>query len=155
MHDYNTIEELYELIAGINRKYYMQLLSNILYLEEYLNKNLVIYLTVLRDTHAHLAVIFGFQNVLDSATKEKVKIQIGKYSGHLERGVLDTFMKIAGIKKNYLLSVCKNKGAMKAQLALKLSQLRIIDSGNDEKIEKYKELIRYLDEATDKIIMKI
>jgi hypothetical protein len=152
---YNTIEELYELISGINRKYYMQLLSNILYLEEYLNRNLVVYLTVLRDTHAHLAVIFNFKNVLDPKTKEKVSIQLGKYSGHLERGVLDTFAKIAGYKKNYLLSVCKDKGAMKAQLALKISQLRVIDSGSDEKIEKYKELIRYLDEATDKIITKV
>jgi hypothetical protein len=155
MYEYHSTADLYELIAGINRKYYMQLLTNILYLEEYLNKNLVVYLAVLRDTHAHISVIFNCLNVLDSHSKEIVQIHLGKYSGHLERGVLDTFAKIASIKKHYLLSICRNRSAMKAQLAQKVSQLRVITAGNDEKIEKYKELIHYLDEATDKISTKI
>jgi hypothetical protein len=155
MFDYNSIEELYGLIAGINRKYYMQLLANVLYLEEYLNKNLVIYLTVLRDAHAHISVIFNCNDVLDPQKKGMVKTQLGKYSGHLERGVLDTFAKIAGIKKNYLLSVCKNKSSMKAQLAQEISRLRVIDASNDEKIEKYKDLIYYLDKSIEKIVTKV
>jgi hypothetical protein len=155
MFEYRTVEELYGIIAGINRKYYMRLLTNILYLEEYLSTNLVVFLTVLRDTHAHISVIFNCENVLSPEGKIIVKTHLGKYEGHLERGVLDTFSKIANIKKNYLLSVCKNKSAMKAQLAQKISELRVIDSTNDIKIGKYAELIGYLDQAIDKTVTKL
>jgi hypothetical protein len=155
MFEYTTVEELYELIAGINRKYYMQLLVNILYLEEYLNRNLVVFLTVLRDTHAHISVIFNHQNVLDPQSKGIIRTHLGKYANHLERGVVDTFTKIASIKRNYLISVCKNKSATKARLAQKISELRVIDAANDVKIEKYKELIRYMDMLIDKTITKV
>ena len=157
MFDYNTVEELYNIISSINRKYYLLLCANMLYIEEYQSKNLIAFQLALRDIHSHLAMIFNIEDVLDQANKEKVNKHLSEYTVHFEQALIDSFIKIVEIKKRYLLSIVrsKDKAAIEAQLALKISELRIMEIDNENKPQRYQELINFIDATTDKFITKI
>jgi hypothetical protein len=145
---YNTREELYNLICHINKKYYELLSANIIYLEELTHKNQVAFIIALRDTYAHLAMVFSIDDVLSSDGKENVQNHLSKYYSHLERALLDSYIKIAAIEYRYLMAFLPKKDglALKPQIAKKIKDLRIMALDNDAKIKGYHDLIKYIED---------
>jgi hypothetical protein len=153
---YNTIEELYSLICHINKKYYEPLSANIIYLEELTNKNQVAFIIALRDAYAHLAMVFSVDNVLSPDEKESIQNHLSKYASHLERALLDSYIKIASMEYRYLMAILprKNGQVIKPQIAQKIKELRIMTLDNDKKIAGYHELIKYIEDIRNQFMRK-
>jgi hypothetical protein len=153
--DFNTIEELYSLICQINRKYYVPLSANIIYLEEHTCKNQVAFIIALRDAYAHLAMVFSIDDVLSPSGKENIQNHLSKFSSHLERALLDSYIKIASIEYGYVMESIprKSKLAIKIQVAQKIKSLRIMTLTNDDKIAGYNELIKFLEDIRNQFVV--
>jgi hypothetical protein len=154
--DYNTVEELYGLICRINKKYYDPLSANIIYLEELTHKNQVAFIIALRDAYAHLAMVFSIDDALSPNGKENVRNHLSKYSSHLERALLDSYIKIAAIEYRYLMALLPRKDgiAAKIQIAGKIKELRIMTMDNDRKITGYYELIKYIESIRNQFMRR-
>jgi hypothetical protein len=153
---YNSIEELYGLISHISKKYYEPLSANIIYLEEYTHKNQVAFIIELRDAYSHLAMVFSVDNVLASDKKEIIQSHLSKYASHLERALLDSYIKIASIEYRYLMAILPRKDgiAIKPQIAQTIKDLRIMTLDNDTKITGYCALIKYIEDIRNQFTRK-
>jgi hypothetical protein len=154
--NYNTKEELYNQICHINKKYYGPLSANIIYLEELTHKNQVAFVIALRDAYSHLAMVFSVDDVLSPDGKENIQNHLSKYSSHLERALLDSYIKIASIEYRYLIAILPRKDglAIKPQIARKIKELRIMTLDNDKKITGYYELIKYIEDIRNQFIQR-
>jgi hypothetical protein len=150
--EYNSLVELYAHISSITKKYYLSLTANIFYIEELTQKNQVALMVALRDANAHLSLILSCDNPLGLDVKEYMMEHLQKYSSHLERAFLDSFIKIAEIKFGYLLSVIpiRERNTIRLQVALKIRDLRVMTLTNENKISGYVELIGFIDSIRNK-----
>jgi hypothetical protein len=149
---YNTVDELYSLICHISKKYYEPLSANIIYLEELTHKNQVAFIIALRDAYAHLAMVFSVDNVLSPDKQESIQNHLSKYASHLERALLDSYVKISAIEYRDLMAILPRKDglAIKPQIAKKIKELRIMTLDNDKKIIGYYELIKFIEDIRNK-----
>jgi hypothetical protein len=153
-YDIRSAQDLSGAIYKINEKFYKPSSENIIYLEELCNENFVAYIISLRDAYSHLVKAFEYSDFSSSDEVSKINMQLERYSSHLERLLYDTYQKIISAKSHELWSILpeEQKGAIKTQLALKIKDLRIISDSStyDEKIEGYKKIIDFIEEAYKK-----
>ena len=151
--EFDSADELLELIRQINIKYYMPLTSNICFLEECGNRIYFVYLIALKDAYSHLNRVFDY-DIQTPHGKENARRHLILYSDHLQEGLMDTFRKIVELQWN---SVKKNipekeLSAIEVQVALKTSQLRIVSNSItiDQRIDGYRSLLDYLENIQKK-----
>ena len=149
--DYNSAEELMELIRQINTKYYTRLTSNICFIEEYEDSIKFVYLVTLKDAYSHLVKVFDYD--LSPKGKQNAKSHLFLYVDHLQEGLIDTLRRIVDLQikaiKNNIPS--KDFNAIDVQIAQKVAELRVLDKITlDERIEGYQSLFDYLVEIRKK-----
>jgi len=151
--EFNSVDELMELIRQINMKYYTYLTKNICYIEEYEDRIYFVYLVTLKDAYSHLVKVFEY-DVLSPAGKKNARSHLFLYVDHLQEGVMDTFRKIVDLElKSVKESIPKKElKAIEVQVAQKTSELRVTDKGVtiDHRIDGYKSLLDYLAEIRKK-----
>jgi len=153
-YDIRSAQDLFNAICKINEKFYKPSSENIIYLEELCNENYVAYIISLRDACSHLVKAFDYTDFSSPDNLDKLNKQLERYSSHLERLLFDTYQKIISTKSHELWSILpdEQKGAIKTQLAIKIKDLRIVSDSttNDEKVEGYKKIIDFIEEAYHK-----
>lgn len=149
--DYNTHEELQNLISDIVVSKYSLASANTIYLEELDSKSFVVYMTQFRDALTHLVNIFSV-NIFEK--KDYVLEQLERVNGHLERIVIDSYRKICD---RYLFTIKKTKRwkdvkAYEIQIAYQIKNLRICDETVTFDIKKqgFQKLISYMEEILEK-----
>jgi hypothetical protein len=154
--EYHTHQGLFEIVNGINERFYKPASENIIYLEEISNENAIAYMVALRDAYSHLVKIFEFHDSLAHDNRLRIERQLERYSGHLERLLFDTYQKIISIKSSELWKILpdKEKPTIKSQVALEVKNQRVVDDGNTvaQKIEGYKNIIAFIENAYRKFI---
>jgi hypothetical protein len=152
--DYNSADELFALVRAINQKYYKQASANVIYLEEITDTNQVVYITQIRDAYSHLVKIFDYEDILDAENKSKIQVHLDRYSGHIERILLDTYRKIVSEKIKSLKAILNPNDieAVKMQIAGRIKTLRVVDDSfpNEDKIKGYDSLIQFIEDAFNK-----
>jgi hypothetical protein len=151
--EFNSADELAELIRQINMKYYTLLNKNICYIEEREDSIYFVYLVTLKDAYYHLVKVFDY-DILSPIGKKNAYSELLLYTDHLQEGVMDTFRKIVELEWNSIKEKIPKKelNVIKVQVAQKTSQLRIKEEGVtiDHRIEGYKSLLDYLAEIREK-----
>jgi len=151
--EFNSADELTELIRQINLKYYKLLNENIFYIEEREDSIYFVYLVSLKDAYSHLVKVFDY-DILSPIGKKNAYSQLLLYTDHLQEGVMDTFRKIVELEWNSIKEKIPKKelDVIKVQVALKTSQLRVKEDGVtiEHRIEGYKSLLDYLAEIRKK-----
>jgi hypothetical protein len=152
--EYHDLEGLFSAIRKINTRYYKRVNANIIYLEELTKTNQIVYITQLRDAYSHLVEIFAFDDVSLPKNKAIIQSQLDRYSGHLERLLHDTYLKIVNEKYKILLGILppNDVGAVRTQIAERISTLRVVDpaSTNEKKIAGYISLIEFIEDVFNK-----
>lgn len=155
--EYASSDELLELINQINLKYYERLTVNILYLEEQTDRIYTAHVIELRDAYSHLVRVFDC-DILSPEGKKNVQHHLSAYTGHLQRGLLDTFKKILDLEfKSVRKYISKNNvKAAEYQIAHEAHKLRIMSEGIsvDQRIEGYISLLDYISEIRKKFLDK-
>jgi hypothetical protein len=151
--EFNSVDELTELIRQINAKYYTYLNKNICYIEEREDSIYFVYLITLKDAYSHLVKVFDY-DILTPAGKRNAYSHLLLYTDHLQEGLMDTFRKIVELEWKSIRESIPEKelNAIEVQVALKTSQLRVKEEGVtiDNRIEGYKSLLDYLAEIRKK-----
>jgi hypothetical protein len=151
--EFNSADELTELIRNINMKYYPRLTANICYLEEYDDSIFFVYLVTLKDAYSHLVRVFDYDIKLPIG-KNNARNHLLQYIDHLQEGLMDTFRKIVELEWKSVKGSIPEKelNVIGFQVAQKASQLRImnVDVTIDDRIEGYKSLLGYLDDVRKK-----
>jgi len=150
--DFSSKEELYDKISEITKECYSKALENIFYLEDYNKRNYVGYMVHLRDAYSHIANIFRHEDILSPQGKEFAKENLIKYQDHLDRIVVDSYMKIIELKKRYLFSSRKNKAAFEAQVAQKVADIRSGKITGKSRYACLEDLIDYLEKSINRNI---
>ena len=151
--EFNTVDELMELIRQINMKYYTYLTKNTCYIEEHEDGIYFVYLVTLKDAYSHLVKVFDY-DILSPEGKKNAYSHLLLYVDHLQEGVMDTFRKIVELEwKSVRESIPeKELNVIGIQVAQRTSQLRITEKGVtiDHRIDGYKSLLNYLAEIRKK-----
>jgi len=151
--EFDSADELLELIRQINIKYYMPLTASICFLEECGDRIYFVYLITLKDAYSHLNRVFDF-DVQTSHGRKNAKYHLILYSDHLQEGLMDTFRTIVELQWNLVKKSIPEKelNAIGVQVAMRTSQLRIVSNNItiDERIEGYKSLLKYLEDIQKK-----
>ncbi len=144
--DYNSYEELHNLITSLVCKNYKLASSNTIYLEELDSKSFVVYMTQFRDAFTHLMNVYSV-DIFEK--KNYVLEQLERVNGHLERIVIDSYRKICD---SLLCAIRKTKNwrdvhGYELQVAQKIKALRICEEGLtfDMKKKSFQDLIDYME----------
>jgi hypothetical protein len=151
--EFNSADELMELIRRINMKYYIPFTKNVCYLEERSDAIYFVYIITLKDAYSHLVSAFDY-DILSLQGRKNIQSQIFLYADHLKEGLMDTFRKIVEVELNSIKKSIPKKElkAIEVQVAQKTSELRVKDKNTtiDKRIDGYKSLLDYLEEIRKK-----
>jgi hypothetical protein len=150
--EFDGLEQLFSLIRNINNKYYEQLSANIIYLEELTNTNYIAYIIELRDAYSHLVKILSYDDISTKGNKDNIQKHLDRYSGHLERLLLDSYRKIINEKYKMLVNILRPKkkiAEVDAKIAEMLKSLRGMNDAlpAEKKINEYNNIIKYIDDT--------
>lgn len=155
--DYSNYEELHALIRSVIVDNYNTATENIVYLEEMNDKNYIVYIAQLRDVLSHLVTLYTFNDIV--ASKGVILTQLERAKGHLERVVIDSFMKICASLLGAIDDVApyKERLAIRAQIAERVKTLRINDTTLpfDDRKKGFKETVRLIQDVLDNLSIKM
>lgn len=149
--DYTNYEELHKLIKKELSDKYVIASANIIYLEELEQRNYVVFITQFRDVLTHISNIYLAEDILTS--KDFVLEQLERAKGHLERIVIDSYMKIGELLLKKIKRKARGKASvsLEVQIAQKIKSLRLAekDIAFEEKCSGYQELIEMMENIID------
>lgn len=149
--DFTNYEELHKLIKKELSDKYVIASANIIYLEELEQRNYVVFITQFRDVLTHISNIYLAEDIFMS--KDFVLEQLERAKGHLERIVIDSYMKIGELLLKKIKRRARGKASvsLEVQIAQKIKSLRLAEKNItfEEKCSGYQQLIEMMENIID------